>query len=61
METVVTEARVWTLNLGLLLLIGIASAVDAQWLGVLAAGLGALNAWAAKWFLLKWKPSAATQ
>jgi len=58
-ETVMPEARVWTLNLVVLVLIGIASAATGQWLGVLGSGLGALNAWAARWFLLKWKPSAA--
>lgn len=56
-----TESSVFTGSAVLLILIACVCAVTGQWVGVIGSVLGALNAWAARWFLLKWKPSAATE
>lgn len=56
-----TEARVFTLMIGILVILTGLCAFAGQWFGVLGSALGVLNAWSARWFLLKWKPSAATE
>lgn len=56
-----TESRVFTLSVLLLAAIAVVCAASHQWLGVVGSLLGAQNAVSARWFLLKWKPSATIE
>lgn len=56
-----TESRVFLLSAVLLMFVAGACVATGQWLGVIGSLLGAINGWAARWFLLKWKPTAATE
>lgn len=56
-----TESRVFLGMAVLLAIIAVLCVATGQWLGVLGSVLGALNAIAARWYLLKWKPESATQ
>lgn len=56
-----TESRIFTASALLLLFIAGGCIATGQWLGVVGSVLGALNAISARWFLLKWKPSAAIE
>jgi hypothetical protein len=53
-----TEARIWTAVVILCALIAIGCAVTHQWLGLIGSLFAVLNAWSARWFLVRWKPSA---
>jgi hypothetical protein len=56
-----TESRVFLGMAVLLAIVTVLCASTGQWIGVLGSALGAINAISARWFLLKWKPEAATQ
>lgn len=56
-----TESRVFTASAVMLLIITGACVATSQWLGVIGSLLGSVNALAARSFLLKLKPEAATQ
>lgn len=56
-----TESRVFLGVAVLLVIITVMCAATGQWIGVIGSLLGSINAIAARWFLLKWKPESATQ
>lgn len=56
-----SESRVFTESAVLLLIIAGACVATSQWLGVIGSLLGVVNTLAARSFLLKLKPEAATQ
>ncbi|MFM0265592.1 hypothetical protein [Paraburkholderia sediminicola] len=56
-----TEARVFTAMMVVCALIALACGITHQWLGVIGSLLGVLNAWSARWFLVRWKPSSKVE
>lgn len=57
----VTEARVYVISAIGLLAIAAVCASESQWLGAVGSIYGASQALAARHFLLRWKPSAASE
>ena len=56
-----TEARVFTFMTGLLAFLTVLCILTGQWFGVIGSALGTLSALSARWLLLQWKPTSATE
>jgi len=56
-----TESRVFIAIAVLLGVLVVLCGVRDEWLGALGSALGASQALSARYFLLKWKPSAAIE
>lgn len=56
-----TESSVYSFNIVLLIAIAIFCAATHQWAGVVGSLVGLVNAYAARYFLIKWKPNAEVE
>jgi hypothetical protein len=56
-----TEARVFTLGILVCLAIALICVITRQWFGVIGSVLGAGHAYAALYYLVRWKPGALVE